>query len=155
MKENHEKMKVVADHLLSLINDILQMSKLEEGNIALKHEQICLQELMNDIETITISRAVSEGIKWEYEKKKTDFVYPYIYGSPLHIRQIFLNIYGNCIKYNRKNGTIMTSVESLGDKDGICTYRWTISDNGMGMSKEFLSHIFEPFVQEKNDARSI
>ena len=43
----------------------------------------------------------------------------------------------------------MTSVESLGDKDGICTYRWTISDNGMGMSKEFLSHIFEPFVQEK------
>ena len=155
VKENHEKMKVVADHLLSLINDILQMSKLEEGNIALKHEQICLQELMNDIETITISRAVSEGIKWEYEKKKTDFVYPYIYGSPLHIRQIFLNIYGNCIKYNRKNGTIMTSVESLGDKDGICTYRWTISDNGMGMSKEFLSHIFEPFVQEKNDARSI
>ena len=155
VKENHEKMKVVADHLLSLINDILQMSKLEEGNIALKHEQICLQELMNDIETITISRAVSEGIKWEYEKEKTDFVYPYIYGSPLHIRQIFLNIYGNCIKYNRKNGTIMTSVESLGDKDGICTYRWTISDNGMGMSKEFLSHIFEPFVQEKNDARSI
>ena len=54
-----------------------------------------------------------------------------------------------------RNGTIMTSVESLGDKDGICTYRWTISDNGMGMSKEFLSHIFEPFVQEKNDARSI
>lgn len=155
VKGNHEKMKVVADHLLSLINDILQMSKLEEGNIALKHEQICLQELMNDIETITISRAVSEGIKWEYEKKKTDFVYPYIYGSPLHIRQIFLNIYGNCIKYNRKNGTIMTSVESLGDKDGICTYRWTISDNGMGMNKEFLSHIFEPFAQEKNDTRSI
>lgn len=74
---------------------------------------------MNDIETITISRAVSEGIKWEYEKKKTDFVYPYIYGSSLHIRQIFLNIYGNCIKYNRKNGTIMTSVESLGDKMGF------------------------------------
>ena len=49
----------------------------------------------------------------------------------------------------------MTSVESLGDKDGICTYRWTISDNGMGMNKEFLSHIFEPFAQEKNDARSI
>ena len=155
MKENHEKMKVVADHLLSLINDILQMSKLEEGNIALKHEQICLQELMNDIETITISRAASEGIKWEYEKKKTDFVYPYIYGSPLHIRQIFLNIYGNCIKYNRQNGTITTTVESLGEHDGICTYRWTISDNGRGMSKEFLSHIFEPFAQEKNDARSV
>lgn len=63
-------MKVVADHLLSLINDILQMSKLEEGNIALKHEQICLQELMNDIETITISRAVSEGINGSMRRKK-------------------------------------------------------------------------------------
>lgn len=117
----------------------------EEGNIALKHEQICLQELMNDIETITISRAVSEGIKWEYEKKNR-------FCLSLYLRKLssyspdLLNIYGNCIKYNRKNGTIMTSVESLGDKDGICTYRWTISDNGMGMSKEFclifLNHLY-------------
>ena len=78
-------MKVVAGHLLSLINDILQMSKLEEGNIALKHEQICLQELMNDIETITISRAASEGIKWEYEKKKNRFLCILIFTEALFI----------------------------------------------------------------------
>ena len=155
VKENHEKMKVVADHLLSLINDILQMSKLEEGNIALKHEQICLQELMNDIETITISRAVSEGIKWEYEKKKTDFVYPYIYGSSLHIRQIFLNIYGNCIKYNRLGGKVQTSCKCLGVDQEIVTYQWTIQDTGVGMSQEFIRHIFDPFAQERSDARSV
>ena len=74
MRENHEKMKVVAGHLLSLINDILQMSKLEEGNIALKHEQICLQELMNDIETIAISRAASEGnLNGSMRSKKNRF----------------------------------------------------------------------------------
>ena len=88
------------------------------------------------------------------EKGKSEFPYPYIYGSPLHLRQIFLNIYGNCIKYNRPGGKVTTVVESLGDRDGICTYRWTISDTGIGMSPEFLEHIFDPFAQEKTDARS-
>lgn len=73
----------------------------------------------------------------------------------MHLRQIFLNIYGNCIKYNHPNGKITTIVDTLEEHDGICTYRWTITDTGIGMSEEFLSRIFEPFVQEKSDARSI
>ena len=153
--ENHRKMKISAGHLLSLINDVLQMSKLEEGNIVLTHEYISLEELTRDIVTIIIARAVGEGIEWDYEKGKSNIPYPYIYGSPLHLRQIFLNIYGNCIKYNRPHGKITTIVDSLGDHDGICTYRWTITDTGVGMSEEFLKHIFEPFAQEKNDARSV
>lgn len=72
----------------------------------------------------------------------------------MHLRQIFLNIYGNCIKYNRPGGKIATTVDTLEEKDGIGTYRWTITDTGIGMSKEFLDHIFEPFAQEKMDARS-
>ena len=71
-------------------------------------------------------------------RRKKQILFILIFTEALFIfARLFLNIYGNCIKYNReKMGTIMTSVESLGDKDGICTYRWTISDNGMGMSKE-------------------
>ena len=153
--ENHRKMKVSADHLLSLINDVLQMSKLEEGNIKLSHEYISLEELTRDIVTIVINRAVEAGIEWDYEKEKSELPYPYVYGSPLHLRQIFLNIYGNCIKYNRQGGKITTVVDSLGEKDGICTYRWTISDTGRGMSEEFIKHIFDPFVQENMDARSV
>lgn len=153
--ENHKKMQVAANHLLSLINDVLQMSKLEDGNIVLTHEYISLVELTQNIVTIIIGRAVEAGITWDYEKGKSEIPYPYIYGSPVHLRQIFLNIYGNCIKYNRPGGKITTIVDTLEEHDGICTYRWTITDTGIGMSQEFLKRIFEPFAQEKSDARSV
>ena len=153
--ENHKKMKVSADHLLSLINDVLQMSKLEEGNVVLTHEYISLAELTSDIVSIIIARAVEAGIEWVYEKGKEEIPYPYLYGSPLHLRQIFLNIYGNCIKYNRPGGKVTTIVEAEEAKNGMCIYRWIISDTGIGMSEEFLEHIFEPFSQEKADARSV
>ena len=152
---NHQKMKVSADHLLSLINDVLQMSKLEDGNTVLTHEVISLVDLTRDIVTIVIDRATERGLIWDYEKEKSNIPYPYIYGSPVHLRQIFLNIYGNCIKYNRPGGRITTIVDTLEEHDNICTYRWTISDTGVGMSQEFLQRIFEPFAQEKNDARSV
>lgn len=151
--ENHKKMQISANHLLSLINDVLQMSKLEEGTTVLTHERISLVELTRDIITIIVGRAEEAGIEWEYEKDKCIIPYPYIYGSPLHLRQIFLNIYSNCIKYNRPGGKITTRTDSLGEQDGKCTYRWTISDTGIGMSPDFVDHIFEPFTQEKQDAR--
>ena len=152
--DNHKKMQISANHLLSLINDVLQMSKLEEGTTVLTHERISLVELTRDIITIIIGRAEEAGIEWEYEKDKSIIPYPYIYGSPLHLRQIFLNIYSNCIKYNRPGGKITTHTDLLGEQDGKCTYRWTISDTGIGMSPDFVDHIFEPFTQEKQDARS-
>ena len=155
LRENHKKMQISADHLLSLINDVLQVSKLESGESVLTHEVVSLAELTKEIVFIIVGKAEEEGIEWKYDNGKSVIPYPYIYGSPLHLRQIFLNIYGNCIKYNQPGGTITTTVESLGEQDGICTYRWTIKDTGIGMSQEFLNHIFEPFVQERHDARSI
>ena len=158
LRANHEKMMISADHLLSLINDVLQVSKLEDGDTVLTHEFISLVDLTRDIVTIVIDRATEAGIIWDYEKGKAVIPYPYIYGSPLHLRQIFLNIYGNCIKYTDPGGTITTIVESVdlpGLREGMGAYRWTISDTGVGMSPEFLAHIFEPFTQEKADARSI
>ena len=154
VRENQKKMEVAANHLLSLINDVLQMSKLEDGSAVLTHEFISLVDLTQDIVNIIIGRTVEAGIEWDYEKGKSVIPYPYIYGSPVHLRQIFLNIYGNCIKYNRPGGKIVTIVDTLGECDGVCTYRWTITDTGIGMSEEFLNHIFEPFAQEKSDARS-
>ena len=148
-------MKIAADYLLSLINDVLQMSKIEEGHIVLTHEYICLKDLVYEIESIITHKAADEDIQWIYEKNKENIPYPYVYGSSLHLRQIFLNIYGNCIKYNRPGGKITTVMEAADVHDGICTYRWTISDTGIGMSPEFLSHIFDPFSQEKTDARSV
>lgn len=131
------------------------MSKLEDGKTNLTHELISLVDLTRDIVNIIHRRAVEAGIECDFEKNKSVIPYPYIYGSPLHLRQIFLNIYGNCIKYNRPGGKITTIVDNLEEHGSICTYRWTITDTGIGMSKEFLEHVFDPFAQEKNDARSM
>ena len=71
------------------------MSKLEDGKAVLTHEFISLIDLTQDIVSIIIGRTVEAGVKWDYEKGKAVIPYPYIYGSPVHLRQIFLNIYGN------------------------------------------------------------
>ena len=155
LRKNQKKMKISANHLLSLINDILQMSKLESGEVVLSHEVMNLKQLSDDVLTIVEQRAAEAGVTLEYDKSVERVVFQNVYGSPLHVRQIFLNIYGNCIKYNRPGGKISTRVEAQDVQDGWCVYRWTISDTGVGMSQEFLDHIFDPFAQEKNDARSV
>ena len=152
--ENFRKMQVAADYLLSLINDILQMSKIEDGNVPLTQEIINFEELSQDVLTIIEERAKDRGIQMQFRAKKEGLRYPFIYGSPVHLRQIFLNIYGNCIKYNRIGGKIITVSDYTEAVDGITTYEWTITDTGIGMSREYQEHIFEPFSQEREDARS-
>ena len=152
---NQKKMQVSANHLLSLINDILQMSKLESGEVSLSREAVDLNQLSRDILVIVEQRAAEAGITLEYDRSSDRIDHNIVYGSPLHIRQIFLNIYSNCIKYNKVRGKVETACNCLGVKDGIVTYRWTIRDTGVGMSEEFLKHIFDPFAQERSDARSV
>ena len=154
-RTNQKKMLISANHLLSLINDILQMSKLESGEVTLSHEPMDLKQLSIDVLTIVEQRAAEAGITLEYDKSSERVAYNRVYGSPLHIRQIFLNIYSNCIKYNRVGGKVETACNCLGIENGIVTYRWTIRDTGIGMNPEFLKHIFDPFAQERSDARSV
>ncbi len=151
---NRKKIQVAADYLLSLINDILQMSKLESGEVTLAHEPIDMIELTKEVVTIIELRAAEAGVTLEYENVPEELIYRYVYGSPLHIRQIFLNIYSNCVKYNKVGGKIRTEVSRVSVENNIVTYRWIISDTGIGMSKEFLQQIFKPFAQEHVDARS-
>ena len=152
--ENHKKMMTSADHLLSLINDVLQTSKLEDGTIRLTREAVNLARLTQEIVAIVGERASEAGIELEIAPRSA-LPYPDVYGSPLHLRQIFLNIYSNCIKYNKPGGKIYSSVQCLGAENGTVRYRWTISDTGIGMSEDYLRHIFEPFTQEHSDARSV
>ena len=153
---NREKMKVAANHLLSLINDVLQMSKLESGEITLAHEPLDLNRLLRDILTIVEQRAAEAGVALEYDRRQFERMKPdCVYGSPLHLRQVFLNVYGNCIKYNKVGGSVTTLCQNVGERDGIVTYRWVIRDTGIGMSRAFLAHIFDPFAQEHTDARSV
>ena len=146
--ESHKKMQVAANYLLSLINDVLQMSKIEDGNVPLTKDIIDFSELTKDIIDIIEQRAKERGIKMQFNAKK-DIRYPFVYGSPVHLRQIFLNIYGNCIKYNPIGGSIVTTSDYTETDDGVVMYEWTITDTGIGMSKEYKEHIFEPFSQER------
>ena len=146
--ESHKKMQVAANYLLSLINDVLQMSKIEDGNVPLTKDIIDLSELTKDILVIIEQRAKERGIKMQFNAKK-DIRYPFVYGSPVYLRQIFLNIYGNCIKYNHIGGSIVTTSDYTETDDGVVMYEWTITDTGIGMSKEYKKHIFEPFSQER------
>ena len=157
LKNNREKIKVAANHLLALINDVLQMSKLEDGRVELAHEAVDLKKLAEDVLTITNMRAAESGLtlNFNYQDSAEELQYPYVYGSPVHLRQLFLNIYSNAIKYNKIGGNIETAFRFVGKEKNIVTYQWSISDTGIGMSKEFQKHIFEPFAQEHSDARSI
>lgn len=152
---NREKIRVSADHLQSLINDVLQMSKLENGEFNLEYEALDLNQLSGDVLTIVEMRAAEAGITLEYGKDSDEVKYPYVYGSALHLRQIFVNVYSNAIKYNHVGGRIMTHFKLLGQEGDQVRYEWQISDTGIGMKPEFLEHIFEPFAQERTDARSI
>ncbi|MDO4475272.1 MAG: response regulator [Lachnospiraceae bacterium] len=155
LAENRGKMRVAARHLLALINDILDMSKLEDGKIELAREIFSPNELGQEVETLISQQAAEQGIRLEkrlLNVPENDWVY----GSPLHVRQIFINIYSNCVKYNRPGGRIKTLFEMVSEDEKQIIYRWTISDTGMGMSEEYLKTLFEPFSQEHvDDSRSV
>lgn len=155
IKANRGKMKVAADHLLSLINDILELSKMEDENVTLAHEVFDIHKLTDDVLVIAGVRAAEAGITLT----RTDFYgrikFPYVYGSPLHVRQIILNILSNSIKYNVPGGSITFDMDIVTYNENKVVYKYTITDTGIGMDEEFLKHIFEPFVQEQNDAQSV
>lgn len=154
-RQNRVKAKVAANHLLSLINDVLNMSKLDNDAVELAHEAFDIRELADDILTMTHIRAEEEGITLYHEDCKENITYPYIYGSPLHVRQIFVNILSNAVKYNKPGGSITAKITHGPCEDDHVTYTCMISDTGIGMSEEFLAHIFDPFAQQTIDARSV
>ena len=148
--ENQEKMRISADHLLSLINDVLEMSKLDQDTVELSREACNLEESCMATATMLLSRAAEYGVTMALGHQETPVTW--VYTSPLHLRQIFLNIYGNSIKYNRPGGSITTTLDCLEHDDQRVVYRWTIADTGIGMSEEFIEHMFEPFAQEGSDS---
>ena len=154
MMKNREKAKVAADHLLSLINDVLQISKMEDPKVELSREPFNMLELIDDIHTIIEMKAAENGITVEREVNPTFRENIYYWGSPLHVRQIFINILGNSIKYNRKNGRIRTRLKITETGERSVLFKAFIEDTGIGMSGEFLEQLFEPFAREHEGAET-
>ena len=133
---NREKMRVSADYLMSLLNDVLQMSKLESGETTLAHEPMNPYRMGEEILTIIGQRAAESGVTLTFDEHSDQATDLWVYGSPIHLRQIFLNIYTNCIKYNKVGGSITTLIQMVEKDEKNVIYRWTISDTGIGMTSE-------------------
>ena len=151
---NRLKARVAADHLLSLINDTLELSKLENEKTKLAKENFYLPELLHEVETIAQMRADEECITVHFMDAPYSIPYPNLMGSPLHVKQIFLNLITNSIKYNRKNGSVDCFLKEKKESDERVLVDVTIKDTGIGMSEDFLKNIFQPFVQADQGARS-
>lgn len=148
------KARVAADHLLSLINDTLELSKLENEEVKLAKEDFYLPELLHEVETIAQMRADEECITIHFMDAPYSIPYPNLIGSSLHVKQIFLNLITNSIKYNHKNGTVDCYLKEEKESDERVLVDVTIKDTGIGMSEDFLKNIFRPFVQADQGARS-
>ena len=153
LRECHTKMRVCASHLLALINDVLDMNKLESGELILEHTPFDLRKLLKDCWMILESQAAKMNLTFE-PVAAGSISKPYVIGSPLHVRQIFTNILSNSIKYNKHGGKLSISACLVASTEDSVTYKFIIADTGIGMSQEYLEHIFEPFSQEQCGART-
>ena len=143
-----KKITYSSQHLLSLINDVLDMSKIESGRTSLNSDKVDVSEVINNISEIVQVQTKSK--KQSFEIKTKGNIPPYIYADKLRLTQILLNLLSNAVKYTEKNGTISFVVEGYGNNGQTCHLRFIVSDNGQGMSIEFVEKIFEPFSRETN-----
>lgn len=152
-RESRAKARVAANHLLSLINDILEMGKIEDRKLTLEHVPFNLKELCDDTLVLCKLRASDNCITMQ-DNSLPYATGPYMIGSPTHIRQIMINLLDNSIKYNKRGGSVTFSSKTKPLDNGRALFCFSVSDTGIGMAPEFLKHIYEPFAQEGNNARS-
>ena len=150
--ECRTKVMQSSDFLLDLVNDVLDMSKLESGEMQLEEEPFDLNELLHDVGGLLSVQAKTRGI--EYKVTMEGKIENHVIGSPVHLRQIFQNIGGNAIKYGKVGGYVHITCSVVSQTEDHAVYRFVCEDNGCGMSEEFQKHMFEPFSQEDTGART-
>ena len=147
-----QKISISSRHLLSLINDILDMSKIESSQISLNIMRISIHEILGQLSAIMASQARAAGL--EFCIRTGEIANPCFYGDALRINQILINILSNAVKYTPEGGRVDFEVEEIpAVLENRVRYRFTIRDTGVGMTEEFLTHIFEPFTRSKHMTR--
>ena len=141
------KARVAASHLMSLVNDTLELSKLEKRDVPLPQEVFHLPTLLKEVETLAHMRAEEAGVEIICRTSCLQLKYPCLLGSPLYVKQVLLNILTNAIKYNRPHGTVFCALEEKPTSDSKVVLHITICDTGVGMEQDFLQEIFKPYVQ--------
>lgn len=149
-----DKIQLSTRHLLELVSDVLDMSKLEAGMFEIHEDVFDMNELMDEVAALVDAQLVESSIT--HCKHRSNIQHTALKGSSLQLRRIMVNLLSNAIKYNKPNGTIDTYAEELSCDGTTVWYEFKIVDTGIGMSEEFIKEqLFKPFTQEKNDARTL
>ena len=149
-RDHLEKIGSSARHLLNLINDILDMSRIESGRMTLKSEEFSLQKLLEQINTMLSSQCQDKGLS--YNCRILGEVADQYIGDDMKLRQVLINILSNAVKFTPEGGSVEMTVEQTVKFDNKATLRFAISDTGIGMDREFLPKIFEAFSQEDSSS---
>ena len=145
-REQLEKIGASARHLLGLINDILDMSRIESGRMVLKNEEFSFREFLDQINIIINGQCQDKGLR--YECQIAGQVADYYYGDDMKLKQVLINILGNSVKFTEAPGDVTLTVEQAALEDDTCTMRFVMRDTGVGMDKAFIPKLFEAFSQE-------
>ena len=149
-RDQLNKIGASAQHLLSLINDILDMSRIESGRVTVNPEEFSLVRLIEEVNTMISGQCRDEGLNYEFiADGKLDGFY---FGDDMKLKQILVNILGNSVKFTPEGGKITFTVSELSRMDGNATFRFIMNDTGIGMSEDYLPKLFDSFSQEDANA---
>ncbi|MCR5090679.1 MAG: response regulator [Oscillospiraceae bacterium] len=151
-REYLEKIGSSAKHLLSLINDILDMSRIESGRMVLRREEFPFRATMEQINTMVMSQCRDKGINYEYHI--LSHVDDYYIGDDMKLKEVLINILSNAIKFTEAPGTVTLRVERTAVFDNQSTIQFRIKDTGIGMDKDFIPKIFNAFSQEDSSRKN-
>ena len=151
--EYRTKVKEASDLLLELVNDVLDMSKLESGEVVLEESPFNLSSIFREVFNVIEQMAAEQNIRIVWEKK--EIIHRDLIGSPGYVKRVMMNILSNAVKYNRENGQIYISCREIpSEQPEMTTMEFICRDTGIGMTDEFQKHIFEPFAQEHTGSRT-
>ena len=151
-RDCREKIRMSAEHLLSLVNDVLLVSRLDSGIQAAANEPFDLHDALESCIAILSAQAQESGIRLVLEE--VDLQHSKLIGNPLHLKQILMNVIDNALKYNRSHGRVFVQAKELACRNGTASYRFVVEDTGIGIDEDFKKHIFEPFTQKHQGART-
>lgn len=148
VQDSLKKIKISGNHLLSLINEILEMSRIESGKLSISNDPMSIISASEAVYQMSQSLAAPKSICLTYTTKNISN--PYILGDELHLNEVLINLVSNAIKYTNVGGSVDFITEQIeNNSDGTAKFRFTVKDTGIGMSEEFLNHLFEPFSREQ------
>ena len=145
-QECRDKVLTASGFLLNLVNDILDVNKMESGTLQLEEKTFDLRKVLSESSGIVEMQGREKGISLSVGA--ANIIHNQLVGSPLHLQQILQNIGSNAVNYNHMGGKIIVGCQEISSDDRTAVFEFTCTDNGIGMSEEFQKHLFEPFTQE-------